>query len=335
MDVGRWTKWLTEWRAGGRRSSRLLSRPIARTLAATAVIALTLAVSRLGAVLPRRATRTAPDTAAAAAPPPATPAPRVPMTPLLPARRIVAYYGHPGSKRMGILGELPPEKMLAKLRAEVKAWEEADPATPVVPALDLIVTVAQPRPGKDGRYRLRTDRRIIDRVAEWADRCDCLLFLDVQTGHSNVAAELEPLLPLLRRPTVHLALDPEFSMREDRVPGEVIGSMDAAEVNEAIETLARIVREDGLPPKVLVVHRFTRKMLTGAERLRTDPSVQLVLDMDGFGAPPLKKATYRQYVARAGVPITGFKLFYKNDKPMMSAADILALDPIPFFILYQ
>src|SRR5262245_54126205 len=52
---------------------------------------------------------------------------------LLPAKRIVAYYGNPLSKRMGILGELPPEQMLARLDKEVTAWNKADPGTPVQP----------------------------------------------------------------------------------------------------------------------------------------------------------------------------------------------------------
>jgi hypothetical protein len=305
-------------------------------------VALTVLVARFGALVPGGLLGMRAD--AQATVPPSTPVPaeeapppppRVPPAPLLPTHRIVAYYGHPGSKRMGILGELPPEKMLARLREQVKAWEKADPSTPVLPALDLIVTVAQPLPGKDGRYRARTSREIVAKVSDWADRCDCLLFLDIQVGRSNVREEIEPLLPLLRQPRVHLALDPEFSMSQDRVPGTVIGSMDAESINYAIETLGRIVREENLPPKVLVVHRFTRKMVTGADRLASDPGVQLVLDMDGFGAPPLKRATYNQYVANAGVPITGFKLFYHQDQPLMTEADVLALSPIPFFILYQ
>src|SRR5437762_1197523 len=34
---------------------------------------------------------------------------------ILPAHRIVAFYGNPLSKKMGILGELPPDQMLAQI----------------------------------------------------------------------------------------------------------------------------------------------------------------------------------------------------------------------------
>ncbi len=81
---------------------------------------------------------------------------------ILPSRRIVAYYGNPLSKRMGILGELPPDQMLARLDREVAAWNKADPAHPVQPALHLIVVVAQGAPGRDGKYRLRMPDTLVE-----------------------------------------------------------------------------------------------------------------------------------------------------------------------------
>lgn len=101
---------------------------------------------------------------------------------ILPHNRIVAYYGNPMSKRMGILGQIAPDSMLARLQAEVRAYAAADTGTPVMPALELIVTVAQAGPGADGKYRLRMPDTLIDRVASWADRAHALLILDVQIG---------------------------------------------------------------------------------------------------------------------------------------------------------
>ena len=124
---------------------------------------------------------------------------------ILPHSRIVAYYGNPMSKRMGILGQIPPDSMLGRLQGEVRAYAAADSATPVVPALELIVTVAQAGPGADGKYRLRMPDTLIDRVASWADKAHALLILDVQIGRSTVADELKPLVKYLQRPTVHLA----------------------------------------------------------------------------------------------------------------------------------
>ncbi len=107
---------------------------------------------------------------------------------ILPNRRIVAFYGNPRSSRMGILGELPPDRMLARLDQEVAAWERADPATPVQPALHLIATVAQGYPGRDRKHRLRMSDSLIERVAGWAESNGWLLFLDVQVGHSSMEA---------------------------------------------------------------------------------------------------------------------------------------------------
>jgi len=131
---------------------------------------------------------------------------------ILPARRIVAYYGNPLSKRMGILGELPPADMLARLDREVAKWNAADPAHPVQPALHLIAVVAQGTPGKDSLYRYRAVPELIEKVYGWAKQKNAILFLDVQIGKSTIEAELAPLVPFLQRPDVHLAIDPEFAM---------------------------------------------------------------------------------------------------------------------------
>lgn len=263
-----------------------------------------------------------------AGPPPAPDA-------LLPHHRIVAYYGNPLSTRMGIMGQLPPDEMLARLEATATEWARADTARPVLPALHLIATVAQGKPGKGGTYRLRMEDTLIERVASWAEARGWVLFLDVQIGHSTVAAELPRLAQFLQRPYVHLALDPEFAMKLGGVPGRRIGTLDAADVNYAIGFLRDLVEQHRLPPKVLVVHRFTQRMLTNHHLIRLDPRVQVVIDMDGFGTPRLKQDGYRFFIVPEPVQYTGFKLFYKNDRPMMAPDEVLELYPVPLYIQYQ
>lgn len=254
---------------------------------------------------------------------------------ILPHTRIVAYYGNPLSKRMGILGQIPPDSMLARLAKEVESYQASDSATPVIPALDFIVTVAQASSGADGKYRLRMPDTLIQRVAAWAERAHALLFLDVQIGRSTVSDEIAPIMKYLQQPTVHLALDPEFALPPGKVPGRVIGTMDAAQVNRAIPALAELVDTYHLPPKILIVHRFTRPMLRRADEIHLDPRVQVVIDMDGFGPDWMKRDSYRAYVASEPVQYTGFKLFYKNDKPLMTAHDVLGLFPSPVFVMFQ
>ena len=70
---------------------------------------------------------------------------------ILPYKRVVAFYGNLSAKGMGILGELPPDEMLTKLKGEVKNWEKADPTTPVQPALHYIAVVASGNAGKSGK----------------------------------------------------------------------------------------------------------------------------------------------------------------------------------------
>jgi hypothetical protein len=254
---------------------------------------------------------------------------------ILPEHRIIAFYGNPLSKRMGILGELDPEEMLPRLEEVATRWAQIDSGQKVLPALHLIATVAQGYPGPGGKHRLQMPDSVIEKVASWAEQRGWLLILDIQTGLSTVEKELPPLVHYLKRPYVHLALDPEFAMKDGKKPGIHMGTMDAKEVNYAVGVLSKIVEENQLPPKVLVVHRWTYKMLTNSSQIRLDPRVQVVIDMDGFGAPANKKGAYRWFVVRHPVQFTGIKLFFKNDKPMMTPEEVLEMYPKPNYIQYQ
>jgi hypothetical protein len=254
---------------------------------------------------------------------------------LLPANRIVAYYGNPLAPTLGRLGELPPDQMIARLRQTVAYYAEDDPSRPITPALELISPLAQSGPGEDGLYRARMSDDLIQQVAGWASDNDLLLILDMQIGRSTVADELAVLLPYLRQPRTHLALDPEFAMGRGGVPGQTIGSLDASDVNTAIQTLASIVDAEQLPPKVLIVHRFLPSMLTNAAAIQSDPRVQVVIDMDGFGAPDAKISKYNAFVRDAGADFGGIKLFYRQDQPLLAPEDVLALTPAPDIVIYQ
>ena len=258
---------------------------------------------------------------------------------ILPAKRIVAYYGNPLSKRMGILGEIPPDEMLARLDREVARWEKADPTTPVQPALHLIAVVAQGSAGRDGMWRTRMSDSLIERVYGWAQKRNALLFLDIQVAHSTLQAELPRLSRFLERPNVHLGIDPEFSMKGKHKPGSRIGSYDAVDINYASRFLSDLVESKNLPPKVLVVHRFTRPMVTNTKNIRLDPRVQIVMHMDGWGPPWMKLDSYHDYIYLHPVQYTGFKLFYKNDtkkgNPLMTPEQVLKIFPKPLYIQYQ
>jgi hypothetical protein len=259
---------------------------------------------------------------------------------VLPFKRIIAYYGNLYSTRMGILGELPPAQMIEKLKTEVKKWETVDPEIPVQPALHYIAVTAQGSPGKGGKYRLRMPFHQIDSILSIAKTIDAIVFLDIQVGLSNLQEEIPQLEKYLAMPNVHLGIDPEFSMKGGEAPGKKIGTFDAADVNYASDYLANLVKKNNLPAKVLVVHRFTKAMVTNYKQIKTRPEVQMVMHMDGWGAPARKINTYRQFIYKEPVEFTGFKLFYKNDLKetpgrLMTPEDLVKLKPMPMYIQYQ
>lgn len=257
---------------------------------------------------------------------------------ILPAKRIIAFYGNPLSTRMGILGEFETTEMLRKLDAEVAEWNKLDPKTPVQPALHLIAMVANPHPGPSGFYRTRMDSSLIEKVYGWAKSRNALLFVDLQIGQSTLQNELPWIEKFLMRPDVHLGIDPEFAMkRSGGIPGKRVGSYDAADINYAIKFLANLVEKHNLPPKVLVVHRFTGKGVTNYRDIKLDPRVQFVMHMDGFGAPWLKRDSYYSYIKKEPVQFAGWKQFTKpkNDKPSTSRESILRLWPVPLYIQLQ
>ena len=270
--------------------------------------------------------------------------PRYPAAPgaLLPGNRIIAYYGNPHSKRMGVIGEYPEAQMLSMLDKTVASWKEADPGTPIVPAIHLVAVVAKGDPGPDGMWRRRETAAMIERTYRWAQSKKGILFVDIQAGHSTLQKELPPLLPYLSRPDVHLGLDPEFHMHHDKEgvrPSAKIGTMKAADINYVIQTLDKLVTEKKIPPKVLVVHRFTRLMVPDAKDIKPTKNVQVVMHMDGWGPPWLKFDSYHHYIVREPVQYTGFKLFYHNDTkkghPLLTPKELVQLRPRLSYIQYQ
>ncbi|HEX2536335.1 MAG TPA: hypothetical protein VHK69_21485 [Chitinophagaceae bacterium] len=260
---------------------------------------------------------------------------------ILPFKRIVAYYGNLYSKQMGALGEFPKDDMLRRLQGEVDKWTKADSLMPAIPALHYIAITAQLTPGKGGKYRLRMPFSQIDTVISWAKEINALVFIDIQVGLSTLQQELPEFEKYLSMPNVHFGIDPEFSMKGGDRPGTRVGTFDAADINYTTEYLAGLVRKHNLPPKILIVHRFTQKMVTGYKDIKLRPEVQVVMDMDGWGEPARKINTYRQFIYPEPVQFTGFKIFYKNDTKRvnqpkeMQPEQLLGLKPVPVYIQYQ
>ena len=249
--------------------------------------------------------------------------------------RLVAYYGNPTSAGLGPMGQSPAPQMLSALTALTLRWQDADPQTPTRCALQLIAVVAQASPGAGSLYRGRASAATINTVIGWGRQRGCLTILDVQVGWSNVVNEVAYLERWLSMPDVHLALDPEWDMQPGAKPGSRIGTMSAADINSAIAVLDRLAITKGLGPKMLIVHRFRSFMVTDPQTIKPTPNIRLVVNMDGFGPVAEKLASYR--VAQKGMPtgLTGWKLFFKLDRPLLGPAEVVSLRPAPVFVNYQ
>ncbi len=252
---------------------------------------------------------------------------------IFPDRRVVAFYGNPQDNELGILGIGPPSKMVAKLRKQAKGY--ARKTRPVLPALELISSVAAASPGDDGSYNIKAPAKIIDRYHRAARKAKALFLLDIQPGLVDFPTEARRLRKWLKEPDVGLALDPEWRIKPGQVPGQVIGSVTAAEVNATTLWLAKLVKELRLPEKLVVVHQFTEGMVTNPEKIIKRPGLVMTFNVDGFGARANKVSKYKALVADKQRFHHGFKLFYKEDTGLMEPKSVMALQPRPELIVYE
>ena len=247
------------------------------------------------------------------------------------ANEIVSFYGSPYAEALGILGQLPMEELAPRLDQQASSIDAANGFRGVKGALHIISSTAQIQPGNEGEYVLHVDLETLRQYVDYACRENLLVFLDMQIGRADLAAEIERIRPFLELPYVHLALDPEFKMDEGEVPGEVIGSYSAEEINQAQAALEAIVEAKGLPDKILIVHQFVEEMIERPEDIESMPHVRYMVVMDGFGEPAAKAAKFRTFAQPA--EYSGLKLFYVQDEPLMTEAEVAAL--FPDLVIYQ
>jgi hypothetical protein len=270
----------------------------------------------------------APKRAAQKPKPTATPAP-----PILPDKRVVAFYGNPAADELGILGIGSPDLAGRRLLRQARAYERE--RRPVQPAMELLAVIANAHPGDDGLYRRREANAVIRRYLKAARKVKAILILDIQPGRADFFEETVALKRWLKEPDVHLALDPEWRMAEGQVPGQVIGSVDAREVNAVSAWLEQLTVGEKLPPKLMIIHQFTHDMIQGRDLLKPRERVQIILNADGFGGRAIKKVKYRDFTRGKSAFHEGFKLFYKEDLNLMKPRQVMRLRPSPDFVVYE
>jgi hypothetical protein len=251
---------------------------------------------------------------------------------IFPDFRVVGFYGAPQDEELGVLGIGKPSTAARKLERVARGYERK--TRPVLPAFELLATVAAADPGEEGKYILRQDDAVIARYLRAARRAKALLVLDIQPGHADFMDEARKLERWLREPDVSLALDPEWHT-PGATPGSVIGSVSAQKVNEVSAWLAGIVRERRLPEKLFVLHQFTADMIRNKELVKKRPGLAVTFNVDGFGDRPNKVSKYDAFTSEATRFHDGFKLFYREDTNLMKPRQVLALTPPPDLVVYE
>lgn len=247
----------------------------------------------------------------------------------------VALYGHPGAPVLGSLGEQDVESAVS--RAQRVARDYAGSGRPVVATFEIIATVASESAGADGDYSNEFPESTFQPWIDAAADAGMHVVLDLQPGRDTFPSQLAEIEPLLAHPHVSLALDPEWRVGPTGRPGGGrIGTVDGVEVNQTIDALDALIRRNGLPPKMLVVHQFTDSMVTSRSIIRGTDHVRVVFQMDGFGSLLLKQGSWDRMVA--GLPpgaLTGWKNFYDEDRPTPTPDETLAQLPAPTYVSFQ
>jgi hypothetical protein len=256
---------------------------------------------------------------------------------LFPEHFLVALYGHPGTAALGVLGEQPVDAAVQRAKKHAAPYEDlVDPT--VVPAFEIIATVASSAPGPDGNYSAESDIETLRPWVEAAGQAGIYVVLDLQPGRTDFLTQARLYQPLLELPHVGLALDPEWRLRPGEVHLTQIGQVGIEEVNQVVTWLADLTRDGALPQKLLVLHQFQVRMIIDRERLDTSrDELAIMVHADGQGTQPMKQDTWRVLHQDAPAPIYwGWKNFYDEDSPTLTSEQTIAqVHPIPQLVTYQ
>ena len=258
---------------------------------------------------------------------------------IFPRHMVVMAYGTAGTGVLGLLGEAPPEEAARRLEAGAVQWAKAS-GRPVLPAFELITTVAQRSPGPDGLYSRGLTEDQVFTYLKAARRARMLLVLDFQPGRANVLDQVKRYERFLLQPDVGIAIDPEWVLEPGQLPGRQIGALSAAEINEVSAYLSALVRRQRLPEKVFLLHQFKEYMLPDREQVLDRYGLATVFHVDGFGPRHSKRQTYDLLSSKDGVipggrVHNGYKLFIDEDVDLQEAAEVMAITPRPELVSYQ
>ena len=267
---------------------------------------------------------------------PPTPTPPPPPRSVFDTRQIVTYYGNPYSATMGILGEYEGDELVQRVKAQAAKYQALNPDKEVVGALHLVYAVAQASPGADGSYIAHMPDEMVEGLIELTRANGLLFFIDLQNGLLDPVDEARKVERWLKNDHVHLAVDPEFTLKAGENTRDDIGSIDGETVNRIQDVLQEIAVKYGVTNKILIVHQFRPDMIENKQLIARDRDrVDVVINMDGWGGPEAKLSKYEVHITNELVEFAGIKLFYRWDKPLLTEQQVQNLTPRPHYIQYQ
>jgi hypothetical protein len=256
---------------------------------------------------------------------------------VFPTYRLVGYAGLTGSSTLGRLGTGPLDQRVGELERRATAYRAG---RKVLPVLEVITSIVQSSPGRDGKYRVRISDERIEVYLKAARKHKALLLLNIQPGRSEFLIEAKAYERWLKQPDVGVAVDPEWAMDAGQRPGRAYGHTTGAELNQTANYLAGLVERYDLPEKVMVYHQVSKSVVRAESGLRPHPGVVLIKSVDGLGPPGPKKDTYRVVTQTTPKHVhAGFKLFFTEDAKgghqLMTPREVLALKPQPEYVMYE
>ena len=251
-------------------------------------------------------------------------------------RRYLAYYGHPGTDDLGVLGERGPSGTLEAMQGLIQDY--SGDGAQVIPTFEMIASVASGGPTDDGDYSYEWPPDKFQPWVDFAAEHDMYVVLDLQSGRDDFLSQAVQYEELLRLPFVGLALDPEWRLKADQTHLNQIGSVTAAEVNETINWVADLVRDEGIPQKMIIVHQFRTSMIQNRQDIVDRPEIQVIIQMDGEGSEVLKDATWSRLLEGTDNAhwAWGWKNFFDEDDPgPIPPENVMGKEPTPIYVSYQ
>ena len=253
---------------------------------------------------------------------------------IFPRHTIVAHYGTARTGVLGILGEGTPQSAGPRLLKAAAPFAKAS-GRPILPAFELIASIAQRAPGADGLYSTYIPDADVALYLAEARKAKALLILDLQPGKADFLDQAKHFEKFLKEPDVGLALDPEWKLYGDQKPGKQIGYVDAATVNRVSLWLAQLRQKHDLPEKIFMLHQFREVMIRDRDKVVARPGLATVVHVDGFGPQSVKKDVYDALSFKSGPIHNALKLFIDEDTDMFTPEEAMAIRPQPELITYQ